>query len=60
MARGRRKEHEADHVGACMQGDIEGFGRPQAADFDNEGHAEKKPFAQICQANRRISFLDGR
>ena len=39
MARARRKEHEADHVGAGFQRDIKRFGGLQAADFDHERHA---------------------
>ena len=35
MARRRRKEHKADHVGARLERDIESFRRREAADFDN-------------------------
>ena len=38
IARRRRKEHEADHVGAGIERGVEGLGGLQAADFDQKGH----------------------
>ena len=38
MARRRRKEHEADHVGAGIERHLERLGRLQAADFDKRRH----------------------
>ena len=35
----RRKEHEADHVGAGVERDVERFRRGKTADFDYERHA---------------------
>ena len=39
MARRRRKEHEADEVGARLERCIERIGRAKPADFDKSGHA---------------------
>ena len=39
MARRRREEHEADHVGAGVERRVERFRGGQAADFDEEAHA---------------------
>ena len=36
IARARREEHEADHVGAGIERGIERVGRGQAADFDQD------------------------
>ena len=36
IARARRKEHEADHVGAGIERGVERVGRGQAADFDQD------------------------
>ena len=38
MPRRRRKEHEAHHVGAGLERDVERLARGQAADFDEQGH----------------------
>jgi hypothetical protein len=38
MARRRRKEHEADQVGTGVECGVKRLGRPQPADFDEEGH----------------------
>ena len=38
IARRRRKEHEADHVGAGVERRVERLGGLQAADFDQKGH----------------------
>ena len=38
MPRRRRKEHEAHHVGARLQRDVERLARGQAANFDEQGH----------------------
>jgi hypothetical protein len=38
MTRARRKEHEADQVGAGFQRDFKGFGGFQAAYFDRQRH----------------------
>jgi hypothetical protein len=40
VPRRRREEHEADHVGAGMERDVERFRRTQAADLDDEGQIE--------------------
>ena len=38
MPRRRRKEHEAHHVRAGIQRDVERLARGQAANFDDQGH----------------------
>ena len=41
MPRRRRKEHEAHHVRAGLQRDVERLARGQAANFDDQGHGFK-------------------
>src|SRR5207245_11017852 len=47
VARRRRKEHEADEVGPRLKGDLEGFRRLQAADFDESGHRSARSTSPI-------------
>ena len=44
MPRRRRKEHEAHHVGAGLQRDVERLARGQAANFDDQGHGFEARF----------------
>ena len=54
IARRRREEHEADHVGARVERYVERLGRLQAADFDHNGHRRRSLSAAVLPRRRRF------
>ena len=53
------KEHEADHVGARIERDIERFGRREAADFDQKRHGGRGSSATFAaRSNQRLKPSD--
>ena len=57
MARRRREEHEADHVGARVERRVEGVEGGQAADFDEERHQANLSMSRVsAETSGSISF----